>query len=178
MPMVWNAGREPHLPEPVPGAALMPARSGGGRSASRGARALAERSAGGVVVRGEEVLVVVPRRRAANGTRVLALPKGHLDGEETAPQAAQREVREEGGVEADLLDTLGHVRYQYRREGRLVNKRVDFFLFAYRSGSTRDHDGEIEVARWIPLERATAELTYAGEREVVVRALSKMTQDR
>ena len=153
-------------------------RSGAGSPSPRRRGALSERSAGGVVVRGEEVLVIVPRRRAANGARVLGLPKGHLDGEETAPQAAQREVREEGGVEADLIEPLGHVRYQYRREGRLVNKRVDFFLFSYRSGSTGDHDGEIEVARWIPLERAVTELTYAGEREAVARARSKIAQDR
>ena len=38
-----------------------------------------EVSAGGVVVRGGEVAVIVPTRRAADGSRVLALPKGHVD---------------------------------------------------------------------------------------------------
>src|SRR5271168_5381257 len=97
----------------------------------RRARALEERSAGGVVVKGDEVLVVVPTRRAANGARVLALPKGHLDGDETDEQAAAREVREEGGVEAQLLESLGDVRYHYRRRGRLIAKRVRFFLFEF-----------------------------------------------
>jgi hypothetical protein len=52
------------------------------RSARRGAKAPSEQarefSAGGVVVRGEEVVVIVPTRRAADGSRVLALPKGHV----------------------------------------------------------------------------------------------------
>jgi len=129
-------------------------------------------------VRDGEVLVVVPTRRAANGARVLALPKGHLDGEETEEQAAAREVREEGGVDAELVGPLGEVRYRYRRDGRLISKRVRFFLFRWRSGSPADHDHEIEEARWLPLEQAVAELTYPGERDMVRRVLSKTGVDR
>jgi 8-oxo-dGTP pyrophosphatase MutT (NUDIX family) len=137
-----------------------------------------EYSAGGVVVRGAEVLVVVPKRRSATGSKVLALPKGHVDGDETPEQAAQREVREEGGVEADLLEELGDVRYRYRRAGHLIDKRVRFFLFAYRSGSPADHDHEIAEARWIAIEDAAKTLTYPGEREMVSEALSKTQPDR
>jgi 8-oxo-dGTP pyrophosphatase MutT (NUDIX family) len=132
-----------------------------------------EHSAGGVVVKGDEVLVIVPKRRAATGAKVLALPKGHVDGDETPEQAARREVREEGGVDADLLEPLGDVRYRYKRGGRLIDKRVSFFLFAYRSGSTADHDHEIAEARWITLDEAAKALTYPGEREMVAEALSK-----
>jgi 8-oxo-dGTP pyrophosphatase MutT (NUDIX family) len=137
-----------------------------------------EYSAGGVVIKGDEVLVIVPKRRAANGAKVLALPKGHLDGDETAEQAALREVREEGGVEAELIDLLGDVRYRYKRDGRLVDKRVRFFLFAYRSGSPEDHDHEIAQARWMALTEAATGLSYAGEREMVLEALSKSRPDR
>ena len=45
--------------------------------------ASAEFSAGGVLVRGREVAVIVPTRRAADGSRVLALPKGHVDGRDS-----------------------------------------------------------------------------------------------
>ena len=142
------------------------------------ARRVEEVSAGGVVVRDGEVLLVVPTRRAANGARVVALPKGHLDGEETEEQAAAREVREEGGVEAELIEPLGDVRYHYRRDGRLIAKRVSFFLFEFRSGSVDDHDHEIEDARWVPLEQAVGELTYPGERDMVRRVLSRRSADR
>jgi 8-oxo-dGTP pyrophosphatase MutT (NUDIX family) len=150
----------------------------GDEPAARVAPALEERSAGGVVLKGEEVLVVVPTRRAANGARVLALPKGHLDGEETDEQAASREVREEGGVEAELVESLGDVHYHYRRRGRLISKRVRFFLFEFRSGSPTDHDHEIEEARWLPMTQAVKQLTYPGEREMVQAVLSKIRLDR
>jgi 8-oxo-dGTP pyrophosphatase MutT (NUDIX family) len=141
-----------------------------------------ERSAGGVVVRvraGErsapaEVVVIVPTRRAADGSKVLCLPKGHLDGEETPQQAAIREVHEETGVTAELIGDLGEVRYWYRRDGRAVPKSVAFFLFRYLSGDTADHDDEVEVARWMNLREAHEALSYEGEREVARRALDAL----
>lgn len=132
-----------------------------------------EFSAGGVVVRGTECIVIVPTRRAADGSKVLALPKGHPDGAESPADAALREVREETGVEATLVEKLGEVRYWYQRGGRRIAKVVAFFLLDYVSGEVEDHDHEVEDARWMPLSRAAEELTYPGEREMVVRALSR-----
>ena len=137
-----------------------------------------EFSAGGVVLRGDTVAVIVPVRRDARGNRVLGLPKGHPDGDETAEQAATREVQEETGVEADLIEPLGDVYYHYERRGRRVLKQVAFFLFQYRSGDLADHDHEIEEARWMPLADALHELSYEGERDMIKRALSRNSQDR
>lgn len=137
-----------------------------------------EISAGGVVVRERETIVIVPERRAADGRRVLALPKGHLDGDETPEQAAAREVREEAGVEARLLEKLGDVRYFYQRDGHRIAKLVSFFAFAYVSGDPADHDHEVEEARWMPLEEAARALTYRGERDMAARALSRIPAER
>lgn len=135
-----------------------------------------EFSAGGVVVRPMEgrPFVVVVRVRDA----ILALPKGHPNGDESAAAAARREVREETGVEADLVEKLGDVRYWYAREGRRVLKSVAFFLFRYRSGDVADHDHEVEEALWIPLEEAPERLAYKGEREMAVSALSRLAEGR
>jgi len=46
------------------------------------------------------------------------------------------------------------------------------------SGSTADHDHEVDDARWIPLEEARTALTYPGERELIERALSKLASGR
>ena len=129
-------------------------------------------------MRGEEAIVIVPIKRDAHGNRVLALPKGHPDGDETPQAAAAREVAEETGVAAELIDELGDTHYTYERRGRRVAKRVTFFLFAYRSGDVADHDHEIEEARWMPLREAAQSLTYAGEREIVKRAMSRLAADR
>jgi 8-oxo-dGTP pyrophosphatase MutT (NUDIX family) len=150
----------------------MPPRSSDTSSRSR------EFSAGGVVVRESEVIVIVPVKRDARGNRVLGLPKGHPDANETPQQAAAREVREETGVSAELVGELGDIKYSYERKGRRIAKTVAFFLFEYRSGDVADHDHEIEEAFWMPLAQAAGALSYEGEREVVARALSQLRADR
>jgi 8-oxo-dGTP pyrophosphatase MutT (NUDIX family) len=133
-----------------------------------------EFSAGGVVVRDAECVVIVPTRRSADGSKVLALPKGHPEQGESAADAALREVREEAGVDARLVEQLGDVRYWYMRDGRRIAKVVSFFLLEYLSGEVTDHDREVEHARWLALERAARELTYNGERDMASRALLRL----
>jgi 8-oxo-dGTP pyrophosphatase MutT (NUDIX family) len=137
-----------------------------------------ELSAGGVVVRDGQVLVIVPSRRAADGSLVLGLPKGHLDDGETPLQAATREVREETGIVAEYAGELGEVRYWYVRDGRRIAKSVLFYLFRYVSGDLEDHDDEVMEARWMGFDQAVQALTYAGERDMVSRALVISGQDR
>jgi 8-oxo-dGTP diphosphatase len=135
-----------------------------------------EFSAGGLVVRrmrGRDYLATV---RVKNGT-VLALPKGHIEEGETGAQAAEREVREEAGIQGELVEKLGDVKYWYARDGERVFKVVSFFLFRYRSGSVRDYQREeVDGAEWVPLEEAPRLLAYRGEKDMARAALS-MTAD-
>jgi 8-oxo-dGTP pyrophosphatase MutT (NUDIX family) len=136
-----------------------------------------EFSSGGVCLRrfrGREFVAAV---RVKDGT-VLALPKGHVDRGETAAEAARREVREEAGVDGELVEKLGDVKYWYSREGERVMKVVSFFLLRYRSGSVRDHDHEVDSAEWVPLEDAPRLLGYRGERDMAGTALSRVRSGR
>jgi len=137
-----------------------------------------EFSAGGVVVRDGECVVIVPTRRAADGSKVLALPKGHPEKGESPADAALREVREEAGVQTTLIEKLGDTRYWYMRDGKRIAKVVAFFLLGYVSGDPADHDHEVEKARWMSLEQAARRLTYKGEREMAERALSRTSGAR
>jgi 8-oxo-dGTP pyrophosphatase MutT (NUDIX family) len=137
-------------------------------------RPLRETSYGGVVVRGDEVLVITPIGKR----RVTGLPKGGPNPGERPEETAAREVREETGVTATVREFLGDVNYWYRRGGRRVYKTVHFYLCDYVSGSTKDHDHEVEDARWIPLAEAVSRLSYPGERALIERALSKSTPGR
>lgn len=116
---------------------------------------------------GSEIALVSPRGG------VFSLPKGHPDPGETMKEAATREVLEETGLTAEPQEKLGEVRYWYRLHGERVHKTVTFFLFRYVSGSVDDHDDEVVWAGWVPLEEAPEQLTYEGEREMVVKALAR-----
>jgi 8-oxo-dGTP pyrophosphatase MutT (NUDIX family) len=137
-------------------------------------RPLKETSYGGVVIRGDEVLVIVPIGKR----RVTGLPKGGPNPGERPEETAAREVREETGVTATVREPLGDVNYWYRRGGRRVYKTVHFYLCDFVTGSTDDHDHEVEEARWIPLSEAVTALSYPGERALIERALSKLTPGR
>jgi 8-oxo-dGTP pyrophosphatase MutT (NUDIX family) len=137
-----------------------------------------ELSAGGLVLRRFRGRPFVAAVRVKDGT-LLALPKGHPDANESMTSAAVREVREETGLEAEVAEKLGDVRYWYSLRGERVLKVVSFFLCRYRSGSVRDYDPrEVDGAEWIPLDEAPRLLAYQGEREMAEAALSVVAGDR
>lgn len=136
-----------------------------------------EFSAGGVVIRRFDGEAYVACVRVKDG-EVLALPKGHPEPGETAAQAAVREVREETGIQASLVESLGKLQYWYVHEGQRVLKSVEFFLLNYLSGSLADHDHEVWSAEWIPLDQASTRLRYRGERDMAQTALTRMDSDQ
>lgn len=136
---------------------------------TRPVRLEGEVSAGGVLVEAGEVLVI----RHARGEWIM--PKGHLEPGESAEEAALREVREETGLAAEIVELLGETSYAYRRKGErtLRPKRVIWYLM--RPLTPRDRidlaaeEGMLE-ADWLGFDEARKRLTWAGDRSMVERA--------
>jgi 8-oxo-dGTP pyrophosphatase MutT (NUDIX family) len=132
-----------------------------------------ERSAGGVVFRlgaGDVVDVVLIRTHEGR----WQLPKGWIEDGERPERTAVREVREEAGVEAEVVAPLDTIEYWYRSTytdpPARVHKYVTFFLLRYLSGSTDDHDDEVLEARWAPIDEAERMLAFNDERRMVAQA--------
>jgi 8-oxo-dGTP pyrophosphatase MutT (NUDIX family) len=134
---------------------------------------LTQISAGGVVFRRVDSRVEVALISVGDKNR-WQLPKGLVDAGEGVEEAAVREAREETGLESELVAPVEKIEYWYysTNQGRRVrfHKFVHFYLLRYLSGDVRDHDAEVNEARWVEIDEALALLAFAGERKVVERA--------
>ena len=106
-------------------------------------------SAGGVVYRRTDdvIEIVLAARRTRRGDLAWGLAKGGIEADESAEQAAVREVREETGIEAEIEASLGETRYFYVWENVRIRKTVHFFLMRHRrrSGRAGRRDGRRAV---------------------------------
>lgn len=140
---------------------------------------ITERSAGGVLWRRVGAALEVALIATRGGVR-WQLPKGHIDASESETDAAQREVREETGCDGVVEDDLGEIAFWfYAGSGgarRRVHKSVHFYLVRYEKGDTRDHDTEVDDARFFPPEEAMRRLSFDSEREVLARGLALLQE--
>ncbi len=102
------------------------------------------------------------------------LPKGTVDKGEETETAALREVREEAGIETEMVGLIDRIEYWYFATERRVRVRfhkfVYFYLLRYTAGDVRNHDHEVNEARWFEIRRAEEILAFRNEREMVARA--------
>ena len=135
-------------------------------------------SAGGVAYRnGSTGIEIALIKTAAEGR--WQLPKGLVDPGESAEQAAAREVREEAGINCEIVGELEAIDYWYvERHGKVperIHKTVHFFLMRYVDGDVADHDDEVHEARWVDGRHATEMLSFPTERSVVQNALESIS---
>jgi 8-oxo-dGTP pyrophosphatase MutT (NUDIX family) len=137
-----------------------------------------EHSAGGVVTRRSDgdVDVALAARRTRKGDLAWGLPKGLVEKGEAPEQAALREVREETGLEAEILEPLGDISYWYVWEDERIRKKVTFFLMEATGGDVSQHDHEMEEIRWFPLPEAVRKASYPSERTVLRRAADALAR--
>jgi len=125
-----------------------------------------ERSAGGILLDGERVLLI--KTKNLKGEEVWTFPKGLIEPGETPERTALREVLEETGFEAEIMRPLGEVTYWFVRDGKRVKKTVHWFLMRPLR-RVKDPDWEVEAVEWVPLEEAEKRLRYKSDRELLKR---------
>ena len=134
-----------------------------------------EISAGGVVYR--RVGGVPHFLLIRDGYQNWGFPKGHLESGEDAAAAAVREVGEETGLVAVVLeDTLDTIDWHFRLKGRLVHKVCHFFLMRADAGEpVPQHDEGISECRWLVFDAAVERLSYANARDVLRAAHARLS---
>jgi 8-oxo-dGTP pyrophosphatase MutT (NUDIX family) len=95
------------------------------------------------------------------------LPKGTPHPGESVAEAAQREVREETGLETQIVGELGSIFYVFARDGTRYRKEVFHYLLEATGGDVSLHDMEYDEARWFPFAEALQQLTFHNEAELL-----------
>jgi len=128
-------------------------------------------SAGGVVLAETrpDAPVALVAHRSARGSLQWTLPKGAQEEGETVTETALREVREETGLEAELLGPLDTIDYWFvwAPERTRYHKFVHYFLMRFAGGDFSQRDHEMEDAAWFEPDEARRRMAFANERKLL-----------
>ena len=130
-------------------------------------------SAGGVAFRKQDGQVDVALISVGADNR-WQLPKGLVDKGESTEDAALREVGEEAGIDTEIVTRIDKVEYWYlwkENDQRIrYHKFVYFYLLRYEAGDVRDHDHEVNDARWVNIDDAIKMLAFDSEKKIMEKA--------
>lgn len=126
-------------------------------------------SAGGVVFHEDNILLLKKR----NGDWVL--PKGHIEYGESVEETALREVMEESGISAEILEYLGEINYRFknrRLNGEFVSKNVKWFVMKSSTvdGIPQKEEGFVKVS-FFNMNRARTLVKHHDERRMINKAI-------
>ncbi len=136
-----------------------------------------EFSAGGIVYKrqtmqnhtqnnAEDILILVAQHSGHHG---WVFPKGHIGDTiqgEKKEETAVREVEEETGVLAKIVEPLPPVTYWYVLKKEKIKKTVYYFLMKYLSVDSSKKDEEMEQVEWLPIDEVENRLTYPSDKDV------------
>lgn len=108
------------------------------------------------------------------------IPKGHIEEGETAKETAEREIREETGLqEMTMQGWLGKINFQYRRQQSLVLMTTEIFLVAAKGDTDNITPEEwMKGIKWLPANEALDKIEYEDIGKIILLGLKKIRQGK
>lgn len=106
------------------------------------------------------------------------IPKGHIEEGESAKDTAEREIREETGLqEMKVMNWLGKINFRYRRASSLVLMTTEIFLVK-ALGKTDELKPEewMNGIQWFSAAEALDKIEYEDIGKIILLALKKIRQ--
>lgn len=131
-----------------------------------------EFSAGGIVFnRQGQVLLISNMAMRDPGKTYWGLPKGHLAVGEKSAAAAVREIKEETGIEARIVQRVGDSRYIFVKDKEKVLKTVTVFLMEQTGGDIKAQLAEVQSAVWADPNLVMTRLSFPADTELFKKAV-------
>jgi len=108
------------------------------------------------------------------------LSKGHIDEGEEPKDGTKREIREELGIDIEILDTLGENEYTASDPERgKIRKHVYYFLAKTDDEAlTLESGGGLLEARWFRLEDIDGLKVYGDVLPIITKGIKKISEYR
>lgn len=133
-----------------------------------------EFSAGGVIFKkdpeGYKFLLINNAALKDPNKSYWGFPKGHLDTGESIKDAALREVKEEVGIDVEILEKIGDSKYVFPWEGEKIFKVVTMFLMEAKTFDIKIQEEELLGAGWFDFEAALAKLSFSNDKTHLKKA--------
>ena len=129
-------------------------------------------SCGGVVIYRGKILLLYKNQ---NGKYLgWVLPRGTSESGETLKQTALREVREESGVNANVIKYIGKTQYSFRSAEDMVDKTIHWFLMTASSFYCRPQSEEYFAdAGYYKRHEAYHLLKFHSEKQIMTKACTE-----
>lgn len=104
------------------------------------------------------------------------IPKGHVEPNEEPRATAEREIREETGLqEMRVMNWLGKVNFRYRRNHTLVLMTMHIYL-VQATGDTNDLHPEdwLTDIKWLPAADAVDKIAYEDIGKLILLGMKKI----
>ena len=132
-------------------------------------------SAGGVVLRkiDGEVKVLLTQH---SGHKGWEFPKGHIEVGESSKDAALREVEEEAGVKAEVIEKAGDCDYFYFEDKQRVLKKITYYFMKYVGEGEASTAFEVMDQAWLPVGEVGDKLTFKSSKDLWEKVKDKVEQ--
>ena len=108
------------------------------------------------------------------------IPKGHIEKGETPKQTAEREIKEETGLqELEMHGWLGKINFRYRRQQSLVLMTTDIFLVHAKKNSDDVKPEEwMNGIKWFKAADALDKIEYEDIGKIILLGLKKIRDNK
>ena len=94
------------------------------------------------------------------------LPKGHIEPDEKTEETAVREVREEAGIWARIIDKNQFFDMEFTKDDKKIKARIYLMEFLEKRKKFKKTE-EIRETEWLTLEEASTKATYKETKELL-----------